>query len=80
MKSLKESFLNNIRESGKNLKRKAEEKLYNLITGSGYKTKCRARKQQSATNSDTVSTKNKKHSKEKIWYKKNLQKEKEKFE
>ena len=32
-KPFKESFRNNIRESGKNLKRKAEEKLDNLITG-----------------------------------------------
>ena len=37
-KPFKESFRNNIRESRKNLKRKAEEKLDNLISGSGYKT------------------------------------------
>ena len=37
-KPFKESFGNNIRESGRNFKRKAEEKLDNLITDSGYKT------------------------------------------
>ena len=57
-KPFKESFRNNIGESGKNLKRKAEEKLDNLISRSGYKTKRRVRKQQSSTNSDTVNTKN----------------------
>ena len=62
-KPFKESFRNNIRESGKNLKRKAEEKLDNLISGSGYKTKRRARKQQWPTKSDAINTKSRKRSK-----------------
>ena len=62
-KPFKESFHNNIRESGKKLKRKAEEKLDKLMSGSGYKTKRRARKQQLTTNSDTANTKSKKRSK-----------------
>ena len=58
-KPFKESFRNNIRESGKNTERKAEEKLNNLIADSGYKTKRRARKQQSTTSSDTINIKSK---------------------
>lgn len=34
---IKESFRNRVRESGENLKRKAEEKLDKLMEGSGYK-------------------------------------------
>lgn len=36
---LKESFRNRVRESGENLKRKAEEKIDRLMEGSGYKFK-----------------------------------------
>ena len=73
---MKKSFRNNIQESGKNLERKAEEKLDNLISGSGYKTERRVRKQQSTTNSDTVNTKNKKCSKVKAKKKFGIKKKK----
>ena len=36
---IKESFRNRLKESGQNLKRKAEEKLDKLMEGSGYKRK-----------------------------------------
>ena len=35
---LKESFNTRVRDSAKNLKRKAKEKLQNILGGSGYKT------------------------------------------
>ena len=60
-KSFKESIRNNARESGNNLKRKAEENLDRVINGSGYKAKRRMKKHQSSLASAVVNIK--KHSK-----------------
>lgn len=45
--SFKEAFKYRAKESGKNLKRKAGEKISNIMKGSGYKTRAKRRKRQS---------------------------------
>lgn len=65
--SLKDAFRTRVRESGGNLKRKAEEKIETLMRGSGYKTRkiARIRHSSSGRVARRVSPKKKKIKKKK---------------